>query len=209
MHRDLKPENVFLTNDRRVKILDFGLAKLHRITEASMEATGVTAHQLTTPGIVLGTVGYMSPEQVRGEAVDGRSDIFAAGVILYEMLTSTRAFARATPADTMSAILNEDPPSISQSVPNLPPGLQRIVSRCLAKNPEQRFQHASDLAFAVDTLSDSSASAVSDVKHLSSARVGRSWIAAGVVGRAGGGFLRLVESPTRPSRREGGHAAHG
>ena len=103
----------------------------------------------------MGTAGYMSPEQVRGKAVDHRTDIFAFGAILYEMLTGTRAFHRSTSAETMAAILNDDPPSISQLVQTIPPGLQRVVHRCLEKNPEQRFHSASDLAFALEALSDS------------------------------------------------------
>ena len=109
---------------------------------------------------MLGTVGYMAPEQVRGQAADPRSDIFAFGVVLYEMLTGKRAFQKATSAETMSAILNEDPPPLSQPVQNLPPALQRIVSRCLEKKPEQRFQHASDLGFALEALSDASGTAI-------------------------------------------------
>ena len=110
---------------------------------------------VTEPGVVMGTVGYMSPEQVRGRTVDHRADIFAFGAILYEMLVGKRAFQRSTSADTMAAILNEDPPGISQIVPSTPPGLQRVVHRCLEKNPEQRFQSASDLAFALEALSES------------------------------------------------------
>src|SRR5271170_2012669 len=103
----------------------------------------------------MGTAGYMSPEQVRGKTVDHRADIFAFGAILYEMLAGKRAFHRSTSADTMAAILNEDPPGISQIVQSTPPGLQRVVHRCLEKNPEQRFQSASDLAFALEALSES------------------------------------------------------
>src|SRR6202012_4287854 len=109
----------------------------------------------TDPGMVMGTAGYMSPEQVRGATVDHRTDIFALGAILYEMLTGRRAFQRSTSAETMTAILNEDPPSIAQLVQTTPPGLQRVVHRCLEKNPEQRFHSASDLAFALDALSES------------------------------------------------------
>src|SRR6202012_5977494 len=109
----------------------------------------------TDPGMVMGTAGYMSPEQVRGATVDHRTDIFALGAILYEMLTGRRAFQRSTSAETRTAILNEDPPSISQIVQTTAPGLQRVVHRCLEKNPEQRFHSASDLAFALEALSDS------------------------------------------------------
>ena len=116
--------------------------------------------QQTGPGSVLGTVGYMSPEQVRGLGTDARSDIFAVGAVLYEMLTGRRAFQKATSAETMSAILNEDPPPVSQVAPNLAPGLQRIVNCCLAKNPEQRIQNASDLAFALEDLSDSTSASL-------------------------------------------------
>jgi eukaryotic-like serine/threonine-protein kinase len=153
VHRDLKPENLFVTKDGRVKILDFGLAKLTQPTDSS--ELDATVAQGTQPGMVMGTAGYMSPEQVRGKTADHRSDIFAFGTILYEMVTGKQTFRKPTSAETMTAILNEDPPSISQVTATAPPGLQRVVHRCLEKNPEQRFQSASDMAFALEALSDS------------------------------------------------------
>ncbi len=178
-HRDLKPENIFVTKDGRVKILDFGLAKLQFPKTASADDPTVANQPQTDPGHVLGTVGYMSPEQVRGQPADARSDIFAAGAVLYEMLTGKRAFHKATSAETMSAILNEDPPAVSQVAPSVPPGLQRVVNRCLAKSPEQRIQHATDLAFALEGLSDSGSASMDAVKGQTSTKRWR-WIAAGV-----------------------------
>jgi Tol biopolymer transport system component len=152
VHRDLKPENLVVTKDGRVKILDFGLAKLIQPDAPPGEETSApTATPGTEPGVVMGTVGYMSPEQVRGRPADAHSDIFSFGAILYEMLTGNRAFRGDSAADTMSAILKEDPPDLSVANPSVSPGLDRIVRHCLEKNPERRFQSARDLGFALET----------------------------------------------------------
>jgi serine/threonine protein kinase/Tol biopolymer transport system component len=160
LHRDLKPENIFITSNGQVKILDFGLAKLIRPEGSGSTSDSPTLASGTAAGIVLGTVGYMSPEQVRGLAVDARSDLFSLGTILYEMVSGRRAFGGDTPADTMSAILREEPPPLSDIQQNIPPGLARIVEHCLEKNPADRFQSARDVAFALDAFSGSSSSKV-------------------------------------------------
>jgi Tol biopolymer transport system component len=158
VHRDLKPENAFCTKDGRVKILDFGLAKQSLSqgpgTHADATMNGATMPDVhTEPGVVMGTAGYMSPEQVRGAPTDHRSDLFSLGAILYEMLSGRRAFKRDTAAETMTAILKEEPPELTGTNPAIAPGLERIVHRCLEKVPEQRFQSASDLGFAIEALS--------------------------------------------------------
>jgi serine/threonine protein kinase/Tol biopolymer transport system component len=153
VHRDLKPGNLFVTKDGRVKILDFGLARLTP-RRADRDADAPTQTAVTDPGMVMGTAAYMSPEQVRGERVDHRTDIFALGVILCEMLTGKRAFQRSTSAETMTSILRDEPQSISQIAQTAAPALQRVVHRCLEKNPQQRFHDAADVAYALEALSE-------------------------------------------------------
>ena len=155
VHRDIKPENVFVTHDGRVKILDFGLARFESPLEAGTDSSSPTADPATRKGAVLGSVGYMSPEQARGADADGRADIFSLGAVLYEMLTGARAFQRDSTADMLSAILRDEPPPPSEKNPRVPKALDLIVLHCLEKSPDERFQSARDLAFHLDSLGDS------------------------------------------------------
>jgi Tol biopolymer transport system component len=152
VHRDLKPENVLVTKDGRVKILDFGLAKLRpTLDPEAPRLVGTPVPTATGAGVVMGTVGYMSPEQVKGSPADHRSDIFAFGSVLYEMLLGRRAFGGETAAEVMTAILREEPPALTK--PDVPPGLEQVVRRCLEKRPDERFQSARDIAFALEAVS--------------------------------------------------------
>ncbi len=155
VHRDLKPDNIFVCRDGRVKILDFGVAKLAAGGNGEPDGATLTISR-TAAGVVVGTASYMAPEQVRSEPVDARTDMFALGTVLFEMLTGKRAFQRNTTAETMTAILKEDPPEITETKPPITPGLERIIRRCIEKAPERRFQSAKDLAFALESLSQTS-----------------------------------------------------
>ncbi len=180
IHRDLKPANIFLTNDGRAKILDFGLAKLtqqdntSRIGETQSPTRTSGGDARTEAGVVLGTAGYMAPEQVRGKPADARSDIFALGTILYEMLSGRRAFEKDSSADTMAAILKEEPAELSGEGKRIPPALERMVRHCLEKNPAERFQSARDFAFNLAAISDASGSsatgAPTGIQQVSSAK---------------------------------------
>ena len=175
VHRDLKPENIFITRDGVVKILDFGLAKSTAAESHGLGDVGETRIADTTPGTVLGTVGYMSPEQVRGQAVDHRSDIFSFGAVFYEMLTGRRPFRGDSHVETMNAILKEDPPEFSGINANLPGAFERIIGRCLEKQPSDRFHSAHDLGIALEALSGATSQTSASMAALPGSSNARRW----------------------------------
>ena len=197
IHRDLKPENVFITRDGHAKLLDFGLA---RVRAAAASATDKTLGSSTSPGMVMGTVGYMSPEQVRGEAVDPRTDIFSFGAVLYEMLDGKRAFTGDTSVEVMTAILKSEPAQFDSEL-KVSPGLERIVRHCLEKSPNERFQTARDLSFALEALSGTDSSTANRAVQMSSRPRWIGWAVAAIALLAIAALALVTLRPSAPARR--------
>ena len=206
IHRDLKPDNVFVTRDGHVKILDFGLAKRVEETKPAEQTSAPTGSGHTAPGTVMGTMGYMSPEQLRGLPVDHRSDIFSFGAILYELLSGKKAFKKDTASDTIAAVLKEDPPELTQSGRNISAALDHIVRHCLEKDRENRFGTAKDVAFALSEASDATPVVRSGEQAAVPARRGKSRLGiaiAAVVVLAAAGLLLARRTKTASAAASG------
>src|SRR6266571_5535584 len=197
VHRDLKPENIFVLRDERVKILDFGLAKQSRVAASTADGATLTSANATMTGVVLGTVGFMAPEQVRAQPIDHRADIFSFGAILYEAVTGKRAFKGESNVETMNAIIHVEPPEFTDTGLHVNPGLERIIRRCLEKSPDRRFQSASDLAFALETMTSSS-SAVVAPSPVRRRRYGWAVLSVVVMAVVLGGLVRWWLAGTQP-----------